>query len=72
MSEHDQAVSPDRRQFLRDTLTLSAGAAVAAGPLAAVAHQSVDHASDHATTAPESRGYHLTDHIAEYYKLAAL
>ena len=70
MSEHDQAASPDRRQFLRDTLTLGAGAAVAAGPLAAAAHESAEH--DVVDSAPQSRGYHMTRHIADYYKLAAL
>ncbi len=57
-----------RRTFLRGTVLTSTGAAVAAA-VPGVAMASVTEAE----TEPNSKhkGYHLTQHIVDYYKTAA-
>ncbi len=57
-----------RRTFLRGTVLTSAGAAVATA-VPGVAVASVTEAE----TDPDSKhkGYHLTQHIVDYYKTAA-
>lgn len=57
-----------RREFLRNTLVLTAGvaAATAATPALAVTEP------EPTTAAPPPQGYHVTAHIAAYYRSAAL
>lgn len=59
---------PDRRDFLRNTLALGAGAAVAVAAAPALAVTEPD-----AAPAPlAQQGYHVTPHIHDYYRTAAL
>ena len=59
-----------RRDFLRNSLTLSAGAATVALTANSVAAAAVDEPVEEAKTTA-SQGYHVTPHIADYYKTAA-
>ena len=59
-----------RRRFLRDTLTLGAGAATVAltanTASAAVMEETVEEVAT-----SDKKGYHVTPHINDYYKTAA-
>jgi hypothetical protein len=61
--------SPSRRRFLQNmAATLPAAAATVAVPtqVAAAVEQAIDDGK------PQSKGYRLTQHIADYYKSAAI
>ena len=58
-----------RREFLKGVLAGSGAAVVAATAGRAVAAPATS-ATDAAPTSKESRGYRVTEHIAEYYKTA--
>jgi hypothetical protein len=62
-----QALATDRRKFLRGSLVTGVGVAAAAvlpGTVLAVE-------SDVATKEEGQKGYHLTQHILDYYKTMA-
>ena len=68
--QQDKTTNPGRREFFRTAL-------VATGAAAFVATGRVTAAPPHtelAAPAPkaESQGYHVTDHIREYYRVASL
>jgi hypothetical protein len=69
MKKDKYTTSNSRRDFLRETVTTSAAAAMVAGlPQAAVAEPTEDvQAKD-----PErgSSGYHVTQHVIDYYRTA--
>lgn len=60
-----------RREFLRDVLVTGGAVAVVAATGQAVAAPSVAKTQP-ATEKVESKGYHVTEHIREYYRLAGL
>ena len=66
MSKHEKHVKrTSRREFLRDTAVVGTGvAAVAAMPVTAVAAVNAQVETDK----PVDQGYHLTQHIVDYYK----
>lgn len=73
MSAKDQTFEPQRREFLR-RVTLGSGAAslIIGTGIGFSAEAQVSTRSGKSETEPEaSRGYHLTDHIREYYRKAA-
>lgn len=61
-----QSVDTQRREFMRDSISASVGVAVAASlPVSALA------AEDESAVVKKQQGYHLTNHILDYYKSAA-
>jgi hypothetical protein len=74
MSIHksDNPTTENRRGFLRATLTASAGLAAATVATRGVAAMTEEQPTERQTTADEgSRGYHVTQHIIDYYKTAS-
>mgnify|MGYP001547717207 CR=1 FL=1 len=62
----NQAVDTQRREFMRDSISASVTAAVAASlPVNALAVE------EETAAVKKQQGYHLTNHILEYYKSAA-
>jgi hypothetical protein len=59
-----------RREFLKGAFVGSVGAALAIA--SRKAHATPKTTPTAAPAAPTSQGYHLTPHIREYYKTAAL
>ena len=73
MSDKHQPIEPNRRAFLR-TVALGGGAAgvlAGVGVSFAAAPGRGASAPVAEATAPASRGYHLSDHIRQYYRKAA-
>lgn len=68
--QYDQENQLGRRDFVKSTLSLSVGAVVASAiPASSLAADVVE------PTPPQSKkqqGYHLSQHILDYYKAAAL
>jgi len=61
-----QSVDTKRREFMRDSISASVSVAVAASvPVSALASE------DEPAVVKKQQGYHLTNHILEYYKSAA-
>ena len=61
-----QAVDTQRREFMRGSISASVSVAVAASvPMNALA------ADEESTVQKKQQGYHLSDHILDYYKSAA-
>ena len=61
-----QSVDTKRRQFMRDSISASVSVAVAASvPGSALALE------EESTEIKQQQGYHLTNHILDYYKSAA-
>lgn len=60
-----------RRRFLRDTLTLGAGAATVVLTANTASAAVVDEATVEAPPVKSKKGYHVTSHINDYYKTAA-
>jgi len=61
-----QSVDTKRREFMRDSISASVGVAVAASvPGSALALE------EEPTAVKKQQGYHLTNHILDYYKSAA-
>lgn len=68
----DNPTTETRRAFLRTTLTASAGLAAATVATRGVAAITEDQPTERQTTAEKgSRGYHVTQHIIDYYKTAS-
>ena len=59
-----------RREFLRRAAVTGGAVTVAAAAGAAAAGTGGPAAADVRDTAPQSRGYRMTDHIERYYRLA--
>lgn len=72
MSKKNQPFKPDRRTFMR-TIAFSGGTAVMLGgagiSVASVAER--DRTTQAESLQQQSSGYHLTEHIREYYRKAA-
>lgn len=61
-----QSVDTKRREFMRDSISASVSVAVAASvPVSAMASE------DEIRLEKKQQGYHLTNHILDYYKSAA-
>lgn len=61
-----QSVDKQRREFMRDSISASVSVAVAASvPVSALA------AEEESTLVKKQQGYHLSNHILDYYKSAA-
>jgi len=60
-----------RREFLRNTMVIGGAAAVAVVTGEAVAAPVAKPAAPEPTKT-ESKGYHVTEHIKEYYRTAGL
>lgn len=58
-----------RREFLKRVAVAGGAAGVAAAGGAAVADVGVEQAPE-APSKPAAKGYHVTPHIAQYYRLA--
>ena len=69
MKQNDTQTNLSRRTFLRGTVLTSAGAAVAT----ALPGVAVSGTAEETVSEPGSKhkGYHLTQHIVDYYKTAA-
>ena len=59
-----------RREFLKRAAVTGGAVTVAAAAGAAAAGTDAPAAADVLDTAPQSRGYRMTDHIERYYRLA--
>lgn len=70
MSEKMKRPKNDRRAFLRGVAVAGGATAVAVAGGAAVADVSADKPEAVKARAEGSKGYHETDHIREYYRLA--
>ena len=70
MSEKMKTLKGDRRAFLKGVAVAGGATAVAAAGGAAVADVSAEKAPAAKAKAEGSKGYHETDHIREYYRLA--
>ena len=70
MSKAETQHDDKRREFLRGSALLGAGAAVVAGA-PAVAASTTEETSVEATPETKPKGYRLTKHIAAYYRTAA-
>ena len=65
--DRKQSVDTKRREFMRDSISVSVSVAVAASlPVNALAEE------EQTSVIKKQQGYHLTDHILEYYKSAAI
>ena len=62
----NQAVDTQRREFMRGSISASVGIAVAA-----VVPGSVMALEEETPVIKKQQGYHLSDHILDYYKSAA-
>ena len=61
-----QPVDVRRREFMRDSISASVSVAVVASvPMSVLAGE------EESTVIKKQQGYHLTNHILEYYKSAA-
>ena len=64
--DRPQSVDTQRREFMRDSLAASVSVAVAAAvPVSALAVE------EETSVLKKQQGYHLSNHILEYYKSAA-
>lgn len=70
MSEKTKTPGSDRRAFLRGVAVAGGATAVAVAGGAAVADVSVGKAEVAKAKAKAGTGYHETDHIRDYYRLA--
>jgi hypothetical protein len=70
MSKQNQTTQESRRRFLRESLTLGTGAVTLALTANTVA-AAVTEQTPETIAKPAQKGYHLTQHIADYYKTAA-
>ena len=59
-----------RREFLKRAAVTGGAVTVAAAAGAAAAGAGEPASAPAAETAPESRGYRMTDHVERYYRLA--
>ena len=60
-----QSVDTHRREFMRDSISASVSVAVAASlPMSVMASE------DESMVVKKQQGYHLTNHILDYYKSA--
>ena len=59
-----------RREFLKRAAVTGGAVTVAAAAGAAAAGPDMPATAGIADTAPESRGYRVTDHVERYYRLA--
>ena len=68
MPKQSPTIAASRRDFLRSSVALSAGAAAVAvtGTTVAATTDLTPEAKS-----PEKKGYRLTRHVADYYKAAA-
>ncbi len=71
MSNRESTNSPSRRAFLRSSIGLGAGATVAVLTTSA-ATAAIKEDTAVAEKPTGQKGYELTQHVADYYKLAAL
>jgi nitrous oxide reductase len=68
--QQDETTNTSRREFFRTALVATGAAALAAtGRATATAPQTETVAPASKT---ETQGYHVTDHIREYYRVASL
>lgn len=70
MPKQNHETSESRRRFLRASLATGAGAAAVAVTTGEVAASTADSAS--ADSQAKDKGYRLTQHVADYYRTAAL
>lgn len=70
MSEKTKIPKSDRRAFLKGAAVAGGATAVAVAGGAAVADVSGDKPQAAKAKAEGSKGYHETDHIRKYYRLA--
>ena len=70
MSENTKTPRSDRRAFLRGVAVAGGATAVAAAGGAAIADVSDSKPGSAKAKAEGTKGYHETDHIREYYRLA--
>jgi nitrous oxide reductase len=70
MSENAKTPRGDRRAFLKGVAVAGGATAVAVAGGSAVADVSADRPGAAKAKAEGSKGYHETDHIREYYRLA--
>lgn len=70
MGKQRDKMNTGRREFFRTALVATGAAAIAATGRATAAPPKTDPAT--ATPKPDSQGYHITDHIREYYRVAGL
>jgi hypothetical protein len=67
IKDNKQAQEISRREFVKGSLATTVGVAVAATlPASVIAEQEIT-----AVKPKQQKGYHLTDHILDYYKSAA-
>ncbi len=67
-NDNEQSQGLSRREFVKSAMTTSVSVAVvAAVPASAIADQSGE-----IEQASKQKGYHVTNHILDYYKAAAL
>jgi len=65
--DNEQSQDLSRREFVKGSIAASVGVAVAATlPASAIAEQQVE-----LDQPAKQKGYHVTDHILDYYKAAA-
>ena len=63
-----QSVHKGRRAFLRDTAAAGAGVAIATALPGTASADGSDTPDAGAASAKQQQGYHLTQHILDYYK----
>ncbi len=70
MSEKSKTPRSDRRAFMKGVAVAGGATAVAVAGGAAIADVSAEKTQTAKAKAEGSQGYHETDHIREYYRLA--
>ena len=70
MGKQQDKMNTGRREFFRTALVATGAAAIAAAGRATAAPPTSE--PDAAVPKTDSQGYHVTDHIREYYRVASL
>lgn len=72
MRKVDKKINKSRRKFLRGSLAGGAGAVlIAAAPGVVVATVTNESSDSDIGNGKNNQGYHLTEHIVDYYKTAS-
>jgi nitrous oxide reductase len=68
--DKSKSMNAGRREFFRTALVATGAAVIAATGSATAAPPTPEPAA--AAPKPDSQGYHVTDHIRDYYRVASL
>ncbi len=68
--QQDKATNTSRREFFRSALVATGAVALAVSSRATAAPPQTEPVAPASKT--ETQGYHVTDHIREYYRVASL